>query len=78
MAMLIALLYLLKASLAAAVKTPLRILAYWLLSLVGLVDEQPYSQAAARSSGYISSVSTSWGHCLAFRRADTKRLQFYW
>jgi len=64
--------------LLAALKTPLRLLAFLALSLIGMIDERPYSRAAAQSSGYISSISTSWGHCLAFRRADTHRLQFYW
>lgn len=59
------------------VKWPLRILAFLILSLLGLIEERPYSQAAANSSGYTSSLSTSWGHYLAFRRRDGT-LQFYW
>jgi hypothetical protein len=67
----------LKGALLLVVKWPLRILAFLILSFLGLIKESPYSQAAANSSGYTSSLSTSWGHCLAFRRRDGS-LQFYW
>ena len=58
-------------------KGTLRLLVFLILSFLGLIEESPYSQAAADSSGYTSSLSTSLGHCLAFRRRDGS-LQFYW